>query len=346
MSAVRKSSSKIRKSIPLVYLLGFNLILILFLFWQYRSMFLVSVPLKNLGSEVEGSTESYVEFSGKGSDLVVPLRFAYMGHQSKLMNPLREELQLMIDQAKQAGGLENATVFHLQLVNGQWTEAGDRIACRAGSLLKVPIMMTWLKMAEMSQGVLSREIYFGSPSGSIPGQTFEGSAVRSGKSYKVSELLLYMIRDSDNYAAYLLGQNMDNDLFRQLFADLGLSRPQLDDMNYALTANDYSRFFRVLFDARYLNDASSDAALDLLTQCTFRKGITRDLPAGLTVAHKFGEQAEAELHLLSEAGIVYLEGNPYLLVVMTRGHDLEMQAGLIARISAATYRFNAQVPTP
>ncbi len=342
MSAVRNSSPKTRKSIPLVYFLGFNLILILVLFWQYRSVFRASGPLKNLDREAEDSAESYVEFSGKGSGLVVPLRFAYMGHHSMLLNPLKADFQLMIDQAVQSGGLLSAAVFYLQFGNGQWTQAGDKGAYRAGSLLKVPIMITWLKMAEESPGMLSREIYFGSPSGSIPGQTYEGSAVRSGKSYKVSELLLFMIRDSDNYAAYLLGQNMDAGLFRQVFADMGLSRPQLEDMNYALTAEDYSRFFRVLYDARYLNDASSDAALDLLTQCSFNKGITRDLPAGVTVAHKFGEQAEGDIRLLSEAGIVYQDGNPYLLVVMTRGHDLEMQAALIARISAAAYRFESR----
>jgi beta-lactamase class A len=53
--------------------------------------------------------------------------------------------------------------------------------------------------------------------------------------------------------------------------------------------------------------------------------------------HKFGEagnQFEKQLH---ETGIIYLNSNPYLLSVMTKGKDNAQLSKLIGEISAAVY---------
>jgi hypothetical protein len=79
----------------------------------------------------------------------------------------------------------------------------------------------------------------------------------------------------------------------------------------------------------------SEKALDLLTTTDFGEGIVADLPSGTVVAHKFGERgyAGSTVRQLHDCGIVYHDHSPYLLCVMTRGHNFEHQAEVISGVS-------------
>src|SRR5262249_32692831 len=108
----------------------------------------------------------------------------------------------------------------------------------------------------------------------------------------------------------------------------------------------YALFFRILYNASYLNKEDSEQALKLLSQATFKDGLIAGVDDGITVAHKFGEYAAKdasgndvpgtdELH---DCGIVYAPGHPYLLCVMTRGNQLTSLTTMVAQVSQIVFQ--------
>ena len=155
-----------------------------------------------------------------------------------------------------------------------------------------------------------------------------------------------MIVHSDNAALFVLLSHVNPAALDGIYKELLISAPDSLKPDDWLTVREYSSFFRVLYNASYLNKAMSEKALSLLSQIDFQNGIVAGVPAGTTVAHKFGERrlaggAQAQLH---DCGIVYYPRQPYLLCVMTRGDDLSKLADVIKDISAAVHReVDAQV---
>jgi hypothetical protein len=82
---------------------------------------------------------------------------------------------------------------------------------------------------------------------------------------------------------------------------------------------------------------NSEHALELMTRSDFKSGLVAGLPSGVEVAHKFGEAGDQNEKQLHETGLVYAEGNPYLITVMTRGSNADSLASAIASISKLVY---------
>jgi hypothetical protein len=159
-----------------------------------------------------------------------------------------------------------------------------------------------------------------------------------GNVYSVSELITLMIRDSDNNATLLLNQLLGSEKTQFTYSDLGIKPPT--NQNYSVTVRTYASFFRILYNATYLNREYSDKALHLLTESAFTKGLRAGVPTSIPIAHKFGERTilEGQENQLHDCGIVYYPGRPYLLCVMTRGSDYENMADAIKTISSIIYK--------
>jgi beta-lactamase class A len=266
-------------------------------------------------------------------EMIRPVIFEETSGQSPSFDKLKHHLETLLNEKMNAGVVLSADVFVRKLNDGRWMKFGSGNPYPAGSLMKVPIMMAWLKMAEKNPGMLGSRLFFETPPGEIPTQTWAGRSIVAGKDYRISELLEYLIVESDNNAAWLLTRKMDFSVFSKLFTDLGLREPGLSESGYSLSAQEYSRFMVVLYNSTYLSPAMSQYALRLLTRSTFARGITRNLPKGIMVAHKFGEQGQWPESDLSESAIVYGKEQPYLLTVMTHGPNLDALASLISEIS-------------
>jgi beta-lactamase class A len=107
-----------------------------------------------------------------------------------------------------------------------------------------------------------------------------------------------------------------------------------------ITVREYSLFLRVLFNASYLNIEDSEYCTGLLSQSDFDKGLLSGLPAGTRVAHKFGEAGDTVNAHFSEAGIIYLDNNPYLITVMTKGRDPKLLPAVVANISRTIFNLS------
>ncbi len=160
-----------------------------------------------------------------------------------------------------------------------------------------------------------------------------------GRSYTVDELLHYMMNYSDNKATSLLYKALSEKELGDVLDSMDVNNNPNEEGN-CLTAHGYSGFFRILYNAAYLNRDMSEKALQLLSLQDFPLGISAGVPQGIKVAAKFGEvvpENPGEDIQLHEFGIIYHPTNPYILGIMTRGHDFERQAEIIRDISKMVY---------
>lgn len=273
-----------------------------------------------------------------GSSLVRPLLFVAGGEESTRFSGLKENLQATIRQWQQRQEVVEVSVYLKDLGDASWMGIEADKTYMPGSLIKVPILIAFLKMEEEHPGSLNRMLHFDKPKNYFPSQEFKGDSIVPGKDYKISELLRYMIVESDNNATNLLSRSLDPAGFRKIFTDLQIPPDEINDVRYVISAREYSRFFRVLYNATYLRPDLSEYALDLLAEVKFKDGIARTLPAGIPAPRKFGERGIDGVLDFSESAIIYKENTPYSLTIMTKGSSADKQAELVSELASIVFK--------
>jgi len=264
-----------------------------------------------------------------------PLVFAEPSCETVKMGEVKRAIEEKINILKGSGQIRNASVYVRLFNRGEWISVEDDEKYSPGSLLKVPELITIMKMKEKDPDVLNTRLYFDKPIEINKTATFITKGIEPGKYYTVKELLNYMIAHSDNNATYLLNQFMDIPTFKKVFTDLGLSEPDMTSSDYKITAKEFSVFMKVLYNASYLSIRDSEFCTELLSKCDFSKGLMAGLPEHCNAAHKFGEGGDAKTRTfnLSESGIVYCKDKTYLITIMTNGPDMKALAPVISSIS-------------
>ncbi|HYV33920.1 MAG TPA: serine hydrolase [Candidatus Limnocylindria bacterium] len=253
----------------------------------------------------------------------------------------KAELVDFANQEQQKSNEDFIAVYYRDLNTGRWFGINENATFAPASLLKVPLMMAYYKMSENDPSVMGKSYIYkqdaGNPDSSQtikPEQTLE-----DGKSYTVKDLIYRMIVYSDNRAFYLLTADVDLTILKKIFNEFVLHYPTDPHDNILVNVRDYSGFYRILYNATYLNRANSEEALNILSQVEFKNGLVAGVPANVTVAHKFGEREvnPGVLNQLHDCGIVYYPGHPYILCVMTRGSDTQKLETTAASISKIVY---------
>ena len=268
-----------------------------------------------------------------GYQYVRPLLFAERVCQSENLLPVKMQVENLINAYKNSGVISSASVYFRQLNQAEWFTIGESEKYNPGSLLKVPELITFMKMNEKTPGLLNKKVDYSTPIILPKKASYLSKSIEVGKSYTIKELLYYMIAYSDNNATMLLNQRMDMDIFAKVFTDLGISKPDLSQKDIPITVKDYSLFMRVLFNGSYLSIQDSEFCTELLSHSDFRLGMLDGLPNNIKVAHKFGEAGDSTNAHFSETGIVYLNNSPYLLTVMTKSRDPKVLPSVVSNIS-------------
>lgn len=270
---------------------------------------------------------------------ISPLLLTELTCISPEMEGLRSKVTQLINEKKKEGVIQQASVYLKTIKDGKWFEVNGNQFYNPGSLMKLGILLTYLREEEKRPGLLEMELMLRNK---IPGpgidQIRTSAPLELNKKYTIRKLLEEMIINSDNDATQLLNMNINRAGFTQVMADLGTRTTDIDDPNFEMTVLEYNRYFRVLYNASYLSRRNSEWALELLTQANYKNAFMKGIPEGVTVAHKFGERPYENGFNFHEAGLVYLKSNPYLLVVMTRGADNKKLPAVIAEISQVCYK--------
>ncbi len=254
--------------------------------------------------------------------------------------PAKRPLQAIVDRARASGQATHVSIYYRDLDSGPWFGISPEARFAPASLLKVPILLAYLKQAEIDPGMLGRRVRFARAPIDYPQLIPPSVALKPGTEYSVEEYLRAMIGRSDNQAAVTLLRIMDPAALAASYHDLGLTAPGASTPEDWLNVHDYASFFRVLYNASYLDRRMSERALSLLASSEFKEGLAAGVPPGTTVAHKFGERLDPDrpLKQIHDCGIIYHPVSPYVLCVMTQGLKVTDLLAVIREVSAATWR--------
>lgn len=308
--------------IPAIYVLGIAILVAAGSFLIARGLY-APVHSSSIDRGAPGVDQSgYMIRRLMASKFIRPLISAkpvdeYIGY-SQIKNSVLDVIQFY----KSQGLLASASLYLRDFDKSNWTAIDPTEKYNPGSILKIPVLMTFLKYEEDHPGSLDSTMQytirfrFEEPKH----QSIVSKQIQFGKSYSRRELLRHMIEYSDNNATALLWMVMDKDLFARMFEELGMSRPDMKANNIPLSVQECSLFMESLFNATYLNIRQSEFAVDLLSKSTFSDGIVKGIPVGkLLIAHKFGEAGTDTNKELHETALLYIEDRPYLITIMTRG---------------------------
>jgi len=259
---------------------------------------------------------------------------AYSNSLASLENTLTDKSSEFIRDKK----VSHVSIYLRDLNNGPWIGINENEKFSPASLMKVPILISYLKWTEDEPGLLDKKFKVTMTREETISQNISSpQQVVSGQEYSVKELLDYMILYSDNLAANTLLQNIDTRRLDETYVDLGVAIPDLNNPENFITVREYASFFRMLFNSSYLSRETSERALELLSRVSFDKGIVAGVPAYISVAHKFGERRLPDSVQLHDCGIVYRSNSPYLLCIMTRGQNFSDMEAVIKELSSISF---------
>jgi len=259
------------------------------------------------------------------------------GRIDKLIHSFKDGLSALIEEIKNSGMVTDVSVYFRDLNNGPWYGINEKEKFLPASLLKVPLMMAYYKAAESDPGILNKKVIFEDKFKFKEAKVYAfppEKIIEPGKEYTIEELIEGAIIYSDNQTLPLLYHNIPDKTIGDLFKVLGIDPELYKKADATISVLSYASFFRVLYNASYLNKEYSEKALDLLSRVDYKTGLREGVPAEITVAQKFGEGGylgmERQLH---DCGIIYHPLKPYLLCVMTRGEKIADLENAIRDIS-------------
>lgn len=316
-------------SLPVIISLGLGFLL-------YQKYYIGVMPPSSASYAEANNNDCGESFRINGYEYVRPL-VEYHSCESPKFALLKENIKTYIDAEVAKDNIKGASVYLENFdASEDWMSVYPNSEYHPGSLGKVPLLITYLKMSETDPGLLNRKITYAATDKDMQQQFFIADSIRKGHTYTVRELLYYTIANSDNNAAVLLMNNIDFTHFKKTYSDLGMNE-KLIESNYQFKVREYSLFLEALFNAGYLGMSSSEYALSLLAQCKFKDGILKLLPENTKAIHKFGECRVNGVRELHESAIIYLSDNSaFLITIMTKGNDipkLSLTMGTIGKMA-------------
>lgn len=271
----------------------------------------------------------------KNVRLINPLRKFY---KFKELRPFKSRIENYIKQQKEKGLADEVAVYFRSLSDGAWFGIKEKEKFDPASLMKTPLMVAFFKKAEKDPRVLQQKVKYQDIS-DVSLQIIKPEVeFTPGEYYSVDQLIRAMIMDSDNNSFLTLLANIDENLLREAYINLGLAGAFSEEDDY-VSLKSMVGVIRVLYNASYLNEKMSKKALEHLINTKYNDGIVASLPKDIIVAHKFAERVKKDTGLkqLHDIGIVYYSSNPYLLGIMTKGKDFAGLSKVIRDISYLIY---------
>jgi len=254
--------------------------------------------------------------------------------------PFRKSVEGKINEYKTKKHADEIAYYFRDLNNGPWFGINEDKEFNLASLFKVPTLMSYYHWAETNPDILQQKISFDGSTTNTSDNYFltkPKEHLQKGKEYSIDDLINRMIIYSDNEAFRMLIEHADPGIIADPYNIVEM-QIGTNGEEFTSTLREYAPFFRVLYNASYLNKDYSEKALTLLTKTDFKDGIAAGIPKNTEVAHKFGiretPDGSKQLH---ECGIIYHKTYPYTLCIMTKGNDLKKLVAIINELSKTTY---------
>lgn len=257
-------------------------------------------------------------------------------HFLSTVQPLRERVHALVDAEKNV----KMSVYIEFLNTGSNISVNNDERYWPASLSKVPLAMAVMGTIESGIWTLDQKLTLEESDKMATSSSLH--TYETGTQFTVRQLLEELLIRSDNTAYRILGRNLPESRLAAVKEALGLEN--LFDREGEVTARQYSRLFRSLYTANYLNREDSQYLLDLLNKAEWTKFLRASVPETVPFPHKYG--IEPDRHTYSDSGIVYVQNRPYLITVMIEGDGTESSieeaqhaTRIMNTISQAAYAF-------
>lgn len=257
------------------------------------------------------------------------------------MQQLKQTIQQILTTCPCQHGL---LVRHLSS-GRQFTLNPDQ-AFPAASMIKLPIMYEVMRQA--SQGRLALEERLEVTAAVRVGGAGILQELQPGLALTVQELVTLMIVISDNMATNLLLDRIGLAAVNRTTEQLGLSntvlRRRMMDFaaaragqeNYT-SAADIAKLLEIIYQPTTLPPEYGELMMNILKRQQVRDKLPFYLSEDIPIAHKTGTLDGVE----HDAGILFTDGGPYLISVMTAGLPANYQGlQLVAQIGRAIFEYS------
>lgn len=225
------------------------------------------------------------------------------------------------------------SVAVMDLTTGtRWSLRGA-VRYHPASTIKLPV--TLFAMTEQKAGRLKwsdviqyTEADFESPGGGA----FESSPF--GGWYPVENLVNRALIYSNNVAVNMLGRHLQWQRIRDWTKTIDGELFREPDSSPSTTALNELNWWRYLYQVSLDDPQTAALVLDPLSQVQYDGRIAAGLPPGVKFVHKFGSY-DTNFH---DGGIVWADGAPYALVIMTNGALVDEADTYIPLAAAAIHK--------
>ncbi len=291
---------------------------------------------------------SAVRQTGSKYRFIQPLLAVGDDPRLRMLIPIENSLKSYIAAKKKDGSVDAVSVYVKDFNTSAWGGVNEDETYVLASMYKVILMLALLKQQQSDPALFSTSIVYDNPEPLVYGDASDTSPdpIQKGKKYPIGDLIRRMIVYSDNNAKDLLSAVVDPEILSQVYRDLGFEPQTKENVDITMSAESFSLFFRVLYNASYVSRDVSEEALSILSEVVFKEGLVAGVPNDVVVAHKFGHRilSGTSVHELHDCGIVYDPGRPYLLCVMTRGNDVGALQTILKEISRMVYEGRGSGP--
>lgn len=252
------------------------------------------------------------------------------------IEPIRKEMKAIVEKYEREG---NSIGIYFEFLNtGANISINQDTRFWPASLSKMPTVFATMKKVEQEEWKLSNEmVLFSEDKDEKFGELYKKTV---GTRFTIEELLKETLINSDNTSHRILVRNLTSENYTDMFEALGMQ--DLFDENYDITAKEYSRIFRALYNASYLDRENSQKILTWLSQSEFNTFLNAPIPDDVLFSHKIGEAFDNKVFL--DSGIVYVPNRPYLITVMIKVGDkysIEKAQEIMVELSKAAYTYVA-----
>lgn len=198
----------------------------------------------------------------------------------------------------------------IRLGDGSSYGVSDSEKFQGASLLKLPLLILLYKEADSGRVNLATRYILKNSDKVIGSGPLDN--IKAGTVLTYRQLAEFMGRDSDR-TAYKIVKNILGDT---AFAEF-IKSQEMKDTNIATgdtTPDDMAKILQNLYEGKIVSEKSKDEIYSLLTDTIYENWITKGVPSGVRVVHKFG----TDLGIMTDAGIVFAK-KPYILIIMSKG---------------------------